>query len=387
MLIAVIVLLVFLLQSLYSSQGKEKLAEKKLDIVGTATNILLILANSKDCLAYEYAQTVEKANILDVEKLDSFYRDYQEIEPDCARNHEFGWRVKVSEFGMITGDGSVITVHSRTGSPTNLIDDVHNIDDHKWWDSTGHGYLASWGNEVIGSDTNPLKVRVTGLNPSKKYKVEFEIFTQNAGKNLWIRRSDLVGYTLYNDEYGDESGIWAEINLGEVTGRTEIGVDVYLDGGTGEYDVNLGDLIVTEVGGEPGIGIVREWDFGSQGFSTGKSLNNEVHFWIPVTIRYSENDMRLGKMEIQLVDGELEKLAGFFDWSCKMGQLNRMTSSSTQIAISQPVTYDSGSNKICMGGSCRKLDECQLLYFDGLKSKGTHSITVNYKNGMLLVGE
>ncbi|NCN39564.1 MAG: hypothetical protein GW914_04250, partial [Candidatus Aenigmarchaeota archaeon] len=67
-MIAVIILLVFLLQSLYLNRGKETQAEKKLDIVGTGTNILLILANSKDCLAYDYQQTMEKANILDAAK-------------------------------------------------------------------------------------------------------------------------------------------------------------------------------------------------------------------------------------------------------------------------------------------------------------------------------
>ncbi|NCS71598.1 MAG: hypothetical protein GW780_05580, partial [Candidatus Aenigmarchaeota archaeon] len=37
-MIAVIILLVFLLQSLYLNRGKETQAEKKLDIVGTGTN-------------------------------------------------------------------------------------------------------------------------------------------------------------------------------------------------------------------------------------------------------------------------------------------------------------------------------------------------------------
>jgi len=149
MLIAVVILLVFLLQSLYSSGGKERIAEKNLDIVGTATNVLLILSNSEECLVYNDQTTeVTKANILDVNRLDHFSEEYKDIEPECARNYEFGWRV-----------------------------DVKQID--------------------------------------KNNQVE------------------------------------------------------------------------------------KEWDFGAKEFSKGKSLNNEVEFWMPVAIRYSDDDVKLGKMEIK----------------------------------------------------------------------------------------
>jgi len=235
MLIAVVILLVFLLQSLYSSGGKERMAEKNLDIVGTATNVLLILSNSEGCLAYNDQTTeITKANILDVNKLDYFSEEYENIEPECTRNYEFGWRV-----------------------------DVKQID-----------------------------------------------------KN----------------------------NQAE-----------------------------------------KEWSFGAKEFSKGKSLNNEVEFWIPVAIRYSNDDVKLGKMEITFVDGELEKLAGFFDWSCRMGQLNRMSSLSTDIKISQSVNYENG--ELCIGGSCREL-LCDLVYFEGFDLKGSYTLTVNYQEpNRLLVGK
>jgi len=90
-------------------------------------------------------------------------------------------------------------------------------------------------------------------------------------------------------------------------------------------------------------------------------------------------------MEIKLVDGELEKLAGFFDWSCKMGEMNRMSSLSTEIMINQPVSYK--NNNLCIGESCRKL-LCNLIYFDGFGSEGVHELTVNYQEpNRLLVGK
>jgi len=233
-LIVTIILLVFLLQSLYKNKGKEKVAEKNLDIIGTATNTLLILTNSEECLAYNNQKSITKANILDINKLNLFNSDYQEIEPECARNYDFGWRVVVKEI-------------------------------------------------------------------NKNNQIE------------------------------------------------------------------------------------KEWEFGAKEFSNEKSLNNQVEFWIPVAIRYSENDVRLAKMEIKLVDGELEKLAGFFDWSCKMGEMNRMSSLSTEIMINQPVSYK--NNNLCIGESCRKL-LCNLIYFDGFGSEGVHELTVNYQEpNRLLVGK
>ena len=247
MLIGVIILLLFLIQSLYSGRGREKIAEKKLDIVGTATNILLILSNSNQCLAYNSSVTGKtQGSVLNVTKIDFFDSNYREVEPECARNYEFGWRVEISQI-------------------------------------------------------------------DKNGKIE------------------------------------------------------------------------------------RSWDFGAKEFSTGKSMSNEIRFWIPVAIKYPKGDRRcgsglnlegctkLGKMDIILVDGELEKLAGFFDWSCKMGKYWRLKSTSIEFSVNQPVTYNSLENKICIGNSCRKL-LCPLLYFDGFKSKGIYNIQVNYQDGSLKVG-
>ncbi len=231
MLIAVIVLLIVLLQSIYSSRGKERMAQKSLDLVGTGTNILLILSNSEMCLAHRSSVTDKvQGNVLDVQKLNDFQLLWQNREPECARNYDFGWRVRVEQIG----EG----------------------------------------------------------------------------------------------------------------------------------------------------GVEREWKFGTKEFSTGEILNNEIEFWIPVSIKYSEDNVKLGKMHIRLVDGELEKLAGFFDWSCRMGELNRASSMITNLKISKPVTYKEG--RLCMDGSCRELI-CSLVYFDGFKSKGTYELTVNYQEDKILL--
>jgi hypothetical protein len=246
MLIAVIILLIFLLQTLYSGIGKERLAQKNLDIVSAGTNVLLILANSEQCLAYESPVTYKTQGIiLDIEKLDDFDTSSDSLEPECARNYEFGWRVDVEQI------------------------------------SEG-GYVDS------------------------------------------------------------------------------------------------------------------SWDFGAKEFSEGQALNNEIRLWIPVAIKYPEDHpyclegcTELGKMSIKLVNGELENLAGFFDWACRMGQMGRMSSLSTELRINEPVVYKPTVNELCMGNSCRPLSICHLLYFDeGINSAGTYELTVNYQApNKLLVGE
>jgi hypothetical protein len=98
-LVLTIVLLLLLYNSISSFGAREKTAEKDLDLVADSTNILLVLANSQLCLGYKSSVTEGLyANIVDVEKLNYFSQQYSSVEPQCARNFDFGWRVTVTEF-------------------------------------------------------------------------------------------------------------------------------------------------------------------------------------------------------------------------------------------------------------------------------------------------
>ena len=97
-LVMTIALLLVLYTSISDSIAKERKAAKTLNLISTSTNILLILANSGDCLAYKSPATEGLyANIVDVTKLKQFSSDFKNIEPQCARNYNFGWRVTVIE--------------------------------------------------------------------------------------------------------------------------------------------------------------------------------------------------------------------------------------------------------------------------------------------------
>jgi hypothetical protein len=106
---------------------------------------------------------------------------------------------------------------------------------------------------------------------------------------------------------------------------------------------------------------------------------------MPVAIVYSEKIVRPGKMNIHLVDGELEKIAGVLDWNCEMGKMGKVTKSSITINIESPINYDSKTNSLCSGSkvkSCRTLD-CEMTVKD--LDKGKHVLTINYVDGKLVV--
>jgi len=235
-LVMVVALLLLLYQSISTSIGRQKKIGETLDLTASATNILLILANSRDCLAYEAPLSKSLyANAIDVNRLDEFSKSYSGIEPECARSFDFGWRITITEL-------------------------------------------------------------------------------RNTAKGI------------------------------------------------------VGD---------------KNWTFGARQFSPGNVPS--VDFGMPVAIVYSEKIVKPGIMSIHLVDGELEKIAGVFDWDCAMGRMNKLTKSSLGIDIKSPITYDSGTNSLCSGSkikSCRILD-CEMAFKN--LDQGKHVLTINYVNGKLVI--
>jgi len=68
-------------------------------------NILETLSGNKNCLAYEELGSIEGKDVLlsshriiDVNKLERFSSDFTDLQPDCARDFNFGYRVKVKTF-------------------------------------------------------------------------------------------------------------------------------------------------------------------------------------------------------------------------------------------------------------------------------------------------
>lgn len=238
-LVMIIVLLVLLYQSISESAVKEKEAQKSLNVVSSATDVLLILANSYDCLAYRTKTDSIYSNVVDLSRLEEFSKKYNLTEPECARSYEFGWRVKVYEMGK-----------------------------------------------------NSLP---TGAN----------------------------------------------------------------------------------------------WTFGAKEFSSGAALNDNVTLSMPVAIRRSAKLVTPGIMEVMLVDGELEKIAGNIDLACQLGKKNRMTTSPFPVYIHGTVSYDANSNSLCLMPSGSKKKSCRQMIcpldFAGLKSPGEYMLSLSYSDGRIVI--
>ncbi|MBN2094654.1 MAG: hypothetical protein JW727_01270 [Candidatus Aenigmarchaeota archaeon] len=229
-MLMMIVLLLFLLMFLNSSEVKKEKAQRDLELRSAATDVLLILANSEDCLAYQLP-TGESAyaNIVDVKKLDSFSLEYQGIEPMCARNYDFGFRVEVSE------------------------------------------------------------------------------------------------------------------------------------------------IVMTDLGSRVG----KTWTFGRGNFSR-EYYDNKMSYIMPIAIKYSEKEVGLGRLNLTVVDGQLDRIAGFLDRACMMGKSSCKNQSSAKISLDYPLSYSEG--ELCIGlknKDCRKL-LCELDMKD-IKSKGTYRLATSFE--------
>ena len=240
-LVGIVVLLLFLYVSISNFQEREKMAQTSLNLVSDATNILLVLANSEDCLAFKTQDAKGLyANIVEVSKLNEFANKFPSIEPDCARSFDFGWRVKVTEF------------------------------------------------------------------------------KQSNNKTM--------------------------------TGRV--------------------------------------WEFGAKDFSRdqNRDLRNSINFSIPISIRESEKIIRPGSMDIYLVDGELEKISGTFDWNCALFSAGKISSSKIAFHTIYSLKYDSSIHSLCTQSkttNCRET-KCEIA-MKNLDSGGDYLVTVTYKDGKMVV--
>jgi hypothetical protein len=96
LLIMTVVILIILLQTIWSQPAREKKQEIMMDLMTKATKILDILVSSEDCLALRTDVTKGAyAYVISKKKLEEFAAKYPDIEPPCARDYQYGYRVTV----------------------------------------------------------------------------------------------------------------------------------------------------------------------------------------------------------------------------------------------------------------------------------------------------
>jgi len=104
-LILVLLIIGLFINRIFSLNVMSSKESADLKFNSRASNIIEILSGSKSCLAYEEIGTIQGNDkelsthrILDKEKLDEFQSNYEDIEPGCAKDFAFGYRVEVNTF-------------------------------------------------------------------------------------------------------------------------------------------------------------------------------------------------------------------------------------------------------------------------------------------------
>ena len=118
--IIVLVIIAIVLNQIVSINLKNIQQWESVNLRDKSKNILETLTGNKNCLAYEEVANIEGTDvnltshrIIDVNKLRYFVDNFAELEPDCVRDFEYGYRVKVETFlinmktGFFTHEGSV----------------------------------------------------------------------------------------------------------------------------------------------------------------------------------------------------------------------------------------------------------------------------------------
>ncbi len=128
--------------------------------------------------------------------------------------------------GEITGSDMVEKAAS-SGTPTALISDtIDNSDDGKWYNY--YGRLLGGTNEDIGSADNPLKVTLSGLDPSASYVVTIELANDAQGNNFYVR----IGNSGTYKRLGEKYNAWKALEVGKVNGTASTSVQFYYEGKT-----------------------------------------------------------------------------------------------------------------------------------------------------------
>ncbi|MFH1433015.1 MAG: hypothetical protein ABIG84_07410 [archaeon] len=124
------------------------------------------------------------------------------------------------------------------------------------------------------------------------------------------------------------------------------------------------------------------WTFGTTEYS--KKMANEVLdqrrvSTIPIAIRHSDKEINPGNIKITTFAGDLERVAGFIDYTCMTGRRGYATySDSKTFHINHPILLENNTLCLVLGKEkmCREL-YCEV-FFDGIQMDGEYKISAKY---------
>ncbi|MEM5878977.1 MAG: vWA domain-containing protein [Candidatus Aenigmatarchaeota archaeon] len=417
-IILVLVSIAIFINRIFFSNLASAQQERNLLLKNRANRLLDVLAGDVSCLAYKEKGSVENKivelsshRVLDKKKLDDFLR-FSEIQPDCARDFDFGYRVDAETFPLNISSAEVGKKEGVFGKLLSLIDGkkvvfVLDVSD-SMKDPGGkcdvdvrkdtkicclklfmYGFIEKMSDDseiaVIpyGDENgcNPqllfpftrldgfsirenLKSKISSLSPydltpmASGLKKGFEYAISNGGQAI----------VLLTD--GIENRCGSSIEIANTYKSTNI--PVYTIAYGSEADVARLEEIASITNGqffdartcEELVSKPREtleveifpmiWSFGDAEFSEKEALRLAFSISVPINVFIDETTTIPGKMTITIVDGELEEFRGFLDKSC-------LTNTDFQgtFTFHYPIFLESSTNKICLEIEGKKI--CQNL--------------------------
>jgi hypothetical protein len=415
-------------------------------------------------LAYEEVGKVQNKEvnlslhrILDAKKLDYFSSNFEDIQPSCARDFNFGYRIRVETSPINISSLEVISGRGVFGDVLKLIDGkkvLFLIDVSGSMSEDGGTYCGRKVNKIqcaalflggitldslnlcydvgfinLMSDDSEVSVYRYGFGSCQVERIldlkkldgttERENIKSIIKPKLGALDSTPIDKALKEAfDYAKNENIEAVVLLtdGCETCGGEIppvhiaekykneGIPIYTIG-FGEYacpsdlqkiasitngkyfDARTCEELLAITGEKIPLEITpKSWEFGDKKFSKKDALKGTITVSIPVVIFINQTTFLPGKMEIEIVSGELEEIRGFIDRSC-LTEVDSQNSFSIHYPISLEVKnfknflcMNIEGEKVCQRISCEK-----TIKFKGITSPGKYTFSTINKGNVLEV--
>jgi hypothetical protein len=420
------------------SKGQEenRLREKSMSILDT-------LVGSTKCLGYEESGKVEGKNIdlashriIDVEKLKNFSKDFADLEPDCARDFEFGYRVSVETLPINITTSEVKRQGGVLGKILELIDGKKTVFIADVSGSMGDiggncdidpnfinmkicclklfliGFVEKMKDESMitiipygdNNECNPIELfpftklegnrarikneimkftPIDGTPMCKALERGFEFAINNGGDAIVLLTDGCENICCYSSPQTPDianqyksSGIPVyTVAYGSYACIQPLEETAKISGGE-YFDARTCEELISTPQESINVKMSKGfWQFGDSTSSENEALKGSDKISIPVIIYYNESTFIPGTMTIRLFNGELEKLVGFIEQTCLTG-----VDSTYSLFLDYPTSLEvrEGKNYICIKFPDKK--NCQMLAcdkqinFSGTSAPGNYMI-------------
>jgi hypothetical protein len=423
---------------------------EELDLKIATRSTLETLTSSPDCLAYQESRQAGGKEIesnpyrlIDINKLENFTSKYSELEPECARNFNYRFQVKVEKFNQTRtililpgdipypGNRDIVLIFDNSASMLGKKMAVAKEAANKLLDcadETDRLSIVTFREICDVDEKAPLTILTTkNKEQLKKIISAIDAKTGTPLINALKKSVDILNRESSQDRVrmiilmtdGRESCCSSCSNPGypECLGLCDIlcrdinsivpqGIPVYAVGyyvdSAGEYQLNctalktggkyyyadirdLAKVFCRIVGGKITPEETEFWFFGVQDHSPGDALKLTASISTPVAIRMDENKIQPGLLTITAYKGELEQFSGIIDKVCLTG-----IEFYGQLFFSYPTYIKNVSNKnfVCMDykntESCLRLSCGAEIEFSKI-NPGSYKMRVKSEAGKIIV--